>query len=59
MENHMKFGIPAETHPDETRHAALPQTVKALTPADHHTILVQSGSDAGRHYGHHVASALA
>ncbi len=38
----MKFGIPAETRPQEKRVAASPETIKKLTAAGHHTVLVQS-----------------
>jgi NAD(P) transhydrogenase subunit alpha len=40
----MKFGIPAETRPHEKRVAASPETIKKLTSAGHHTVLVQSGA---------------
>jgi NAD(P) transhydrogenase subunit alpha len=40
----MKFGIPAETRTHEKRVAASPETVKKLTAAGHHTVLVQSGA---------------
>jgi NAD(P) transhydrogenase subunit alpha len=43
----MKFGIPAETHPGETRVAATPETVKKLTGAGHHQVFVQAGAGAG------------
>ena len=43
----MKFGIPAETHPDETRIAVTPETVKKLTGAGHHQVFVESGAGAG------------
>lgn len=43
----MKIGVPAETRPGETRVAATPETVKKLTAAGHHTVLVQSGAGAG------------
>jgi NAD(P) transhydrogenase subunit alpha len=43
----MKFGIPAETRAGETRVAATPETVKKLTAAGHHTVLLQSGAGAG------------
>lgn len=43
----MKFGIPAETRPNETRVAATPETVRKLTAAGHHAVLVQSGAGAG------------
>ena len=43
----MKFGIPAETHPDETRVAATPETVKKLTGAGHHQVFVQAGAGSG------------
>jgi NAD(P) transhydrogenase subunit alpha len=42
----MKFGIPAETRPNETRVAATPETVKKLTAAGRHTVLVQAGAGA-------------
>src|SRR5687768_10754424 len=42
----MKLGIPAETIPGETRVAATPETVKKLTAAGKHTVLVQSGAGA-------------
>ncbi|MDP2240853.1 MAG: hypothetical protein Q8K18_11920 [Burkholderiales bacterium] len=54
----MKFGIPADTHPHETRHAASPQTATALTPAGHHTALISSGAGASISDGHYVAAAL-
>ena len=40
----MKFGIPAETRTHEKRVAASPETIKKLTAAGHHTVLVQSGA---------------
>jgi NAD(P) transhydrogenase subunit alpha len=40
----MRIGIPAETHPGETRVAATPETVKKLAAGGHHTMLVQSGA---------------
>ena len=40
----MKFGIPAETRSQEKRVAASPETIKKLTAAGHHTVLVQSGA---------------
>ena len=40
----MKFGIPAETRTHEKRVAASPETVKKLTAAGHHTVVVQSGA---------------
>ena len=40
----MKFGIPAETRPQEKRVAASPEIIKKLTAAGHHTVLVQSGA---------------
>jgi NAD(P) transhydrogenase subunit alpha len=43
----MKFGVPAETRAGETRVAATPETVKKLTAAGHHTVLVQSGAGVG------------
>ena len=42
----MKFGIPAETRPYETRVAVTPETVKKLTAGGHHSVLVQSGAGA-------------
>lgn len=39
----MKIGIPAETHPGETRVAATSETVKKLLAAKHH-VIVQSGA---------------
>lgn len=43
----MKLGIPAETRPNEKRVAATPETVKKLTAAGHHAVLVQSGAGSG------------
>ena len=43
----MKFGIPGETLPNETRIAGTPETVKKLTGAGHHQVFVQSGAGAG------------
>ncbi|HXF65879.1 MAG TPA: Re/Si-specific NAD(P)(+) transhydrogenase subunit alpha [Burkholderiales bacterium] len=43
----MRIGVPAETRPGETRVAATPETVKKLTAAGHHAVLVQSGAGAG------------
>lgn len=43
----MKFGIPAETRPNETRVAATPETIKKLTAQGHHSALVQTGAGAG------------
>jgi len=43
----MKLGVPAETRAGETRVAATPETVKKLTSAGHHTVLVQAGAGAG------------
>ncbi len=40
----MKFGIPTEVRPFETRVAATPETVKKLTANGHHSVLVQSGA---------------
>jgi NAD(P) transhydrogenase subunit alpha len=40
----MKFGIPAETRTHEKRVAASPETIKKLTAAGHHTVVVQSGA---------------
>ncbi|MGN6390224.1 MAG: Re/Si-specific NAD(P)(+) transhydrogenase subunit alpha [Burkholderiaceae bacterium] len=39
----MKFGVPAETRPGETRVAATPETVKKLVAAKHQ-VVVQSGA---------------
>ncbi|MCW5605007.1 MAG: Re/Si-specific NAD(P)(+) transhydrogenase subunit alpha [Burkholderiales bacterium] len=43
----MKFGIPAETRPGEKRVAATPETIKKLTAAGHHAVLVQAGAGTG------------
>ena len=43
----MKLGIPAETRLHETRVAATPETVKKLTAAGHHAVIVQSGAGVG------------
>lgn len=40
----MKSGIPAQTNPQETRHAASPLPVKALIPAGRRTGRVQPGA---------------
>lgn len=40
----MKLGIPAETRSNETRVAATPETVKKLTAAGKHAVLIQSGA---------------
>ena len=40
----MKLGIPAETRPSETRVAATPETVKKLTAAGTHSVIIQSGA---------------
>jgi NAD(P) transhydrogenase subunit alpha len=40
----MKFGIPAETRVQEKRVAATPETVKKLTSAGHHQVIVQAGA---------------
>ncbi len=40
----MKFGIPAETRPQEKRVAVSLETIKKLTAARHHSIVVQSGA---------------
>jgi len=42
----MKFGIPAETRPHEKRVAATPETIKKLTTAGLHAVIVQSGAGA-------------
>jgi H+-translocating NAD(P) transhydrogenase subunit alpha len=42
----MKFGIPAETRPHEKRVAATPETIKKLTAAGHHSVIVQCGAGA-------------
>jgi NAD(P) transhydrogenase subunit alpha len=41
---HVQIGIPAEVRPGETRVAATPETVKKLTAAGHHQVLVQAGA---------------
>jgi NAD(P) transhydrogenase subunit alpha len=41
----MRFGVPAEIRPGETRVAATPETVKKLVAGDKHTVVVQA--DAG------------
>jgi NAD(P) transhydrogenase subunit alpha len=46
----MRIGIPAEVTPGETRVAATPETVKKLTQAGRHTVLVQSGAGAAAHF---------
>jgi len=43
----MKVGIPAETRPSETRISATPETVKKLTAAGHHAVIIQSGAGVG------------
>ena len=43
----MKLGIPAETRPNETRISATPETVKKLTAAGHHAVIIQSGAGVG------------
>ena len=43
----MKVGIPAETRPNETRISATPETVKKLTAAGHHAVIIQSGAGVG------------
>jgi NAD(P) transhydrogenase subunit alpha len=43
----MRLGVPAETRAGETRVAATPETVKKLTSAGHHTVLVQAGAGSG------------
>jgi NAD(P) transhydrogenase subunit alpha len=43
----MKLGIPAETKPNESRVAATPETVKKLTAAGKHAVLVQAGAGTG------------
>ena len=40
----MKFGILAETRTHEKRVAASPETIKKLTAAGHHSVLVQTGA---------------
>jgi NAD(P) transhydrogenase subunit alpha len=54
----MKFGIPAETRPDEIRIAATPETIKKRAASVHHTVNVQSGAGAGIPDGHYIAFAL-
>jgi NAD(P) transhydrogenase subunit alpha len=46
----MRIGIPAEVTPGETRVAATPETVKKLSQAGRHTVLVQSGAGAAANY---------
>ncbi len=43
----MKFGIPAETRPNETRVAVSPETVAKLVKGGHHQVLVQAGAGRG------------
>jgi len=43
----MRIGIPKEIRPGETRVAATPETIKKLTAARLHTIVVQAGAGAG------------
>ena len=43
----MQIGIPAEARPGETRVAATPETVKKLTAAGHHKVLIQAGAGVG------------
>jgi len=40
----MRIGVPAETHPGETRVAATPETVKKLAAGGKQTLLVQAGA---------------
>ena len=40
----MRIGIPAEIYPGEGRVAATPETVKKLTAAGRHTVIVESGA---------------
>jgi NAD(P) transhydrogenase subunit alpha len=40
----MRFGVPAETRPGETRVAATPETVKKLAAGGKHTVAVQAGA---------------
>ena len=40
----MQIGIPAEVRAGETRVAATPETVKKLTAAGHHKVLIQTGA---------------
>jgi NAD(P) transhydrogenase subunit alpha len=40
----MKLGIPAETRPNETRVAATPETVKKITGAGHHAVVIEAGA---------------
>jgi H+-translocating NAD(P) transhydrogenase subunit alpha len=42
----MRIGIPAEIRPGETRVAATPETVRKMTQAGLHTVVVQSGAGA-------------
>ena len=43
----MRIGIPTEIRPGESRVAATPETVKKLTTASLHTVLVQTGAGVG------------
>lgn len=45
----MRIGIPTEIRPGETRVAATPETIKKLTGANLHTVIVQSGAGTGAH----------
>jgi NAD(P) transhydrogenase subunit alpha len=40
----MKLGIPAETRPNETRISATPETVKKITGAGHHAVVIEAGA---------------
>jgi NAD(P) transhydrogenase subunit alpha len=40
----MRIGVPAETHPGETRVAATPETVKKLTADGRHAIVIEPGA---------------
>ena len=40
----MRIGIPAEIYPGEGRVAATPETVKKITAAGRHTVIVESGA---------------
>jgi NAD(P) transhydrogenase subunit alpha len=43
----MRFGVPAEIRPGETRVAATPETVKKLAAGGKHALIVQAGAGAG------------
>jgi len=43
----MHIGVPAETHPGETRVAATPETVKKLVAGGRHTVSIEAGAGLG------------